>query len=60
MAGISAVLTFVGLLCILIPVAALFYHRHVSTREQREMKRHLQRIGMEEQHGPVFDPTARS
>jgi hypothetical protein len=24
------------------------------------MKRHLQRIGMEEQHGPVFDPTARS
>jgi hypothetical protein len=47
MPGIFAVLAFVGLLCILIPVAATFYHRHVSTGERRDMKRHLQRIGTE-------------
>jgi hypothetical protein len=60
MPGISAVLAFAGLLCVLIPVAALFYHRHVSTRERRDMKRHLQSIGTDGRHGPVFDPAARS
>ena len=54
MPGISALLAFVGLLCILIPVAALFYQRHVSTRERRDMKRHLQRIGL------IFDSEHRT
>jgi hypothetical protein len=60
MADISAVLVFAGLLCILIRAAALFHHRHVSTRERLDMKRHLQRIGAEGQHGSIFEPTARS
>ena len=60
MPDISAVLSFAGLLCILIWAAALVYHRHVSTRERLDMKRHLQRVGTEGQHGSIFEPTARS
>jgi hypothetical protein len=60
MPGIAAVFAFAGLLCIVIPVAALFYHRHACTRARLDMKRHLQRIGTEGQHGAVFDPAARS
>jgi len=60
MPGTSAVLAFAGLLCILIPMATLLYHRHASTRARRDMKRHLQRIGMEGRHGSAFDPAARS
>ena len=51
----AALFAFAGLLCIVIPVAALFYRRHGL-----DMKRHLQRIGTEGQHGAVFDPAARS
>ena len=60
MPGISAVLAFAGLLGVLIPVTALFYHRHVSTRGRLDMKRHLQHIGTEGQHGSIFDLAARS
>ena len=60
MPGISAVLALAGLLCILIPVAALLYHRHVSTRERRDMKRHLQRLGTEGSIDQYLTPAARS
>ena len=60
MRGISVVFVFAGLLCIVVPVAALFYHRHACTRARRDMKRHLQNIGTEGRHGPAFDPAARS
>jgi hypothetical protein len=60
MPGISAVLASAGLLCILIPIAALLKRRRASIRARRDMKRHLQRIGMEGRHGAAFDPAARS
>jgi hypothetical protein len=47
MPGISAMLAFVGLLFILIPIAALFRHRQTCTRARLDMKRHVQRIGTE-------------
>jgi hypothetical protein len=47
MPGISALLAFAGLLCIVIPMAALFHHRQTCTRARLDMKRHLQRIGTE-------------
>jgi hypothetical protein len=59
MPDISATLAFFGLLCILIPLAALFYHRHACTRARLDMKRHLQRIG-DGPRGRAFDPSARS
>jgi hypothetical protein len=60
MPGISAVFVFAGLMCMLILVATLLYHRHARTRAQREMKRHLRRIGMDGRYGSAFDPAARS
>jgi hypothetical protein len=60
MPGISAVFVFAGLLCMLIPIATLLYHRHARTRAQRDMKRHLQRMGIDGRYGSAFDPAARS
>lgn len=60
MPGISAVFVCAGLLCMLIPMAVLLYHRHARSRAQRDMKRHLQRIGMEGRYGSAFDPAGRS
>jgi hypothetical protein len=59
MPGIAVVLTFAGLLCILILLGALLYNRHARTCARRDMKRHVQRIGREERHGPAFDPATR-